>query len=46
MGYWRFRDILKTLNKINCIASGRPYIEEGPLPRSSQDMIARRKAQR
>jgi len=45
MNYWRFRSILKTLNKVNCIKSGKPYIEQG-LPQSSKDMIEKRKQQR
>jgi len=45
MNYWRFRSIVKSLNKINRIKSGKPYIEES-IPQSSKDMIARRKAQR
>lgn len=44
MNYWRFKSILRTLEKKNCIESGRPYIERG-LPQSSKDMIARKKAQ-
>jgi len=46
MGYWRFLSILKTAHKINQIESGHPYIEEGALPESTKDMIAKRKAQR
>ena len=38
--------ILKTAHKINQIESGHPYIEEGELPQSTKDMIAKRKAQR
>lgn len=37
---------MKTKHRINLIQSGKPYVEEGPLPRSSKDMIERRKAQR
>lgn len=46
MNYWRFKSILKTLHKKRCIENGQPYIEEGPLPQSSLDMIEKRKAQR
>jgi len=45
MDYWRFTSILKSLNKINCIKSGKSYTEEG-IPQSSKDMIEKRKAQR
>lgn len=45
MNYWRFRSILKTLDKKLKIESGKPYIEEG-LPQSTKDMIEKRKAQR
>jgi len=45
MNYWRFLSILKTLNKINSIKSGKPYTEAG-VPRSSKDMISKREAQR
>ena len=46
MGYWRFIAITKVAHKINQIKSGKPYIEEGKLPESVKDMIARRKKQR
>lgn len=46
MNYWRFRNVLKTLEKKICIENGKPYVEQGPLPQSTKDMIARRKAQR
>jgi len=45
MNYWRFKSILRTLEKKMCIESGKPYIERG-LPQSSRDMIERRKKQR
>ena len=45
MSYWRFTSILKTLNKLNHIKSGKPYTEAG-VPQSNKDMISRRKAQR
>lgn len=45
MNYWRFKSILKSLNKLNHIKSGKPYIEHG-LPQSNKDMIDRRKEQR
>lgn len=45
MNYWRFTSILKSLNKINSIKSGKPYTEAG-IPRSSKDMISKRKTQR
>lgn len=45
MSYWRFKSIVKSLNKRNTIRSGKPWIEN-KLPRSSKDMIARRKKQR
>lgn len=45
MSYWRFKSILKTLNKKNTIKSGKPWVEQG-VPRSSKDMIERRKKQR
>jgi len=45
MDYWRFISILKSLNKINCAKSGKPYTEQG-LPQSNKDLISRRKAQR
>lgn len=45
MSYWRFKGILDTLEKINAISSGKPYLIK-KLPRSSKDMIEKRKAQR
>lgn len=45
MDYWRFISILRSLNKINSIKSGKPYVEEG-IPQSSKDMISKRKTQR
>ena len=45
MDYWRFISILKSLNKLNHIKSGKPYTEAG-IPRSSKDMISKRKTQR
>ncbi|MFW9853044.1 MAG: hypothetical protein ACFFDS_08880 [Candidatus Thorarchaeota archaeon] len=45
MSFWRFKAILKTLEKKLCIESGKPYIEQG-LSRSAKDMIERRKKQR
>ena len=45
MSYWRFKNILKSLNKFNHIKSGKPYIEHG-LPQSNKDMINKRKEQR
>lgn len=45
MNYWRFKQIIKTLNKRNTLKSGKPWIEKG-LPRSSKDMIEKRKKQR
>lgn len=45
MNYWRFKSILKTLNKVNSIKSGKPYVEQG-IPQSSKDMIEKRKQQR
>jgi len=45
MDYWRFISILKSLNKINSIKSGKPYTEAG-VPQSSKDLIERRKQQR
>jgi len=45
MNYWRFRSIMATLHKKNCIQNGKPYVETG-LSQSSRDMIAKRKAQR
>jgi len=45
MNFWRFKSITKTYNKIKTIESGQPYIERG-IPRSSKDMIERRKKQR
>lgn len=44
MDYWRFMSLIKSLNKINSIKNGKPYIEQG-IPRSSKDMISRRKKQ-
>jgi hypothetical protein len=45
MDYWRFNSILKSLGKLNAIKSGKPYTEAG-VPRSSKDMIEKRKKQR
>jgi len=45
MNYWRFLSILKSLNKINSIKSGKPYVEQG-ISQSSKDMISKRKVQR
>jgi len=45
MNYWRFKSIIRTLEKKKRIESGKSYIEPG-IPQSSKDMIARRKAQR
>lgn len=45
MNYWRFLQILETWKKINAIKSGKPVITKG-VPRSSKDMIERRKQQR
>ena len=45
MDYWRFMSILKSLNKINSIKSGKPYVEQG-IPQSSKDMISKRETQR
>lgn len=45
MNYWRFRGVLFTLEKLNRVKSGKPYIEKG-LPQSTKDMIERRKKQR
>jgi len=45
MNYWRFKSVLKTLEKKMCFESGKSYIEHG-LPQSSKDMIEKRKKQR
>jgi len=45
MDYWRFINILRSLNKMNSIKSGKPYTEAG-VPQSSKDLIERRKQQR
>lgn len=45
MNYWRFKSILKTLEKKLCIESGKPYVERG-IPQSNKDMIEKRKKQR
>ena len=45
MDYWRFISILKSLNKMNSIKSGKSYTETG-VPQSSKDLIERRKQQR
>jgi len=45
MDYWRFISVIKSLNKINSIKSGKPYTEIG-IPQSSKDLIERRKQQR
>jgi len=42
MNYWRFKSIIKTFEKKKRLESGKPYIEQG-LPKSSKDMIERRK---
>jgi len=42
MNYWRFKSILRTLDKKKHIESGKSYTEPG-LPQSSKDMIERLK---
>lgn len=40
MNYWRFRNVLKTMEKIHNIESGKQVVDT-KVPQSNKDMIAR-----
>jgi hypothetical protein len=42
MSYWRFKDILDTMNKVNKIRSGEQIVET-KVPQSNKDLIQRLK---